>query len=60
MAIGSATTRASGMKSARVNFGLRPNSESTSANPEIDVICVSKVIRNSGTELEEVWNVTRP
>jgi hypothetical protein len=36
------------------------NSESTSANPRIDVIYISKVIRNSGTELEEVWNVTRP
>jgi organic hydroperoxide reductase OsmC/OhrA len=21
---------------------------------------ISKVVRNSGTELEEVWNVTRP
>jgi hypothetical protein len=40
---GSATKRASGMKSARVNFGARPNSLSTSAKPEIDVMCDSSV-----------------
>jgi hypothetical protein len=40
---GSATKRAIGMKSARVNFGVRPNSLSTSAKPEIDVMCRSSV-----------------
>ena len=38
-----ATRRASGMKSARVVFGCRPNSLSTSAKPEIDVMWSSKV-----------------
>ena len=35
--------RAIGMKSARVNFGWRPNSLSTSAKPEIDTMCTSSV-----------------
>ena len=43
MIIGSAMKRAIGMKSARVNFGVRPNSLSTSAKPEIDVMWVSSV-----------------
>ena len=36
--IGPSVKRAIGMKSARVNFGWRPNSLSTSAKPEIDTM----------------------
>jgi hypothetical protein len=43
MIIGSAMKRAIGMKSARVNFGARPKSLSTSAKPEIEVMWVSSV-----------------
>ncbi len=38
-ASGSATSRAIGMKSARVNFGWRSNSLSTCSKPEIETMC---------------------
>src|SRR5580700_6635014 len=56
---GSATTRASGTKSARVNFGRLPNSLSTSAKPEIEVRWVRSVYP-SGFALAATWAPTAP
>src|ERR1700687_1792484 len=56
---GSATRRASGMKSARVNFGGRPNSLSTSAKPEIEVMWLRSVYP-SGFALAATWAPTAP
>jgi hypothetical protein len=44
----SAVKRAMGMKSARVNFGFRPKSLSTSAKPERDVRQERIAVRRSG------------
>ena len=41
--IGPSVKRAIGMKSARVNFGWRPNSLSISAKPEIETMWTSSV-----------------
>jgi hypothetical protein len=51
--IGSAVNRAMGVKSARVNFGFRPNSLSTSAKPERGDVGQERIAvgRSAGREL---------